>query len=106
VRFLTPLVVTLAVTLVVVVARRTDITPHIRRTVAYRDIKTVMTNLRNIQIFVRAQLCPRIFHFRTGETDGNADEPAIYISFVKCFPGSAAILYWKSRLYAPDLLLP
>jgi len=88
-----------------VVVLRTDIASHIRRTVAYRDIKTAMTNLRNIQICVRAQLRPRIFHFRTEETDGNADEPAIYISFVKCFPDSAAILYWKSRLYAPDLLL-
>lgn len=45
-----------------------------------------MINLRNMQIFVQAKFCPRIFHFRTGETDGNADELAIYTLFVKCFP--------------------
>ena len=57
-----------------------------------------------MQIFVQAKLYPRIFHFRTGETDGNVDELTIYILFVNV-SGYAAILYWKYRAFTPDLLL-
>jgi len=47
--------------------------------VAVKTFGRAMINLGSMQIFVRMRLARVYFISATGETDGNADEPAIYI---------------------------